>query len=132
MIKYLYFLNKHCLHCLLGKRTLILSMFRSFIFIFFATIGMNGLKLYNVSEWCTIMYNLYNSVQSVQHKPLKLRKRLNIKLPWTDRQTQAKACVRHDKLSDMFPKNMKDHLMDKRVKEVYCVKRAKIERFNNC
>ena len=85
---------------------------------FFATTGMNGLKLYNVSEWCTIMYNLYNSVQSAQHKPLKLRKPLNIKLPRTDRQTESKACVRHDKLSNMFPKNMNDHFMNKRVKEV--------------
>ena len=40
----------------------------------------------------------------------------------------AKACVRHDKLSDMFPESNKMHLMDKREKEVYCVKRAKTER----
>ena len=40
----------------------------------------------------------------------------------------AKACVRHEKLSDMFPKSNKMHLMDKREKEVYCVKRAKTER----
>ena len=41
----------------------------------------------------------------------------------------AKACVRHEKLSDMFPKNKKEHLMDKRGKEIYCVKRAKTYRF---
>ena len=40
----------------------------------------------------------------------------------------AKACVRHEKLSDMFPKSNKMHLMDKREKEVFCVKRAKTER----
>ena len=41
----------------------------------------------------------------------------------------SKACVGHDKLSDMFPKSKKEHLMDKRGKDMYSVKRAKTERF---
>ena len=40
----------------------------------------------------------------------------------------AKACLRHEKLADLFPRSTKDHLMDKRVKEKYCVKRANTER----
>ena len=40
----------------------------------------------------------------------------------------AKACVRHEKLSDLFPKNKKGHLMSKRGKELFLVKRAKTER----
>ena len=83
---------------------------------------------------------VYNNVQSVQQCTIcstqtsKTQETIKYQIA-LDRQTDTskiKACVRHDKLSDMFPKNMKDHLMDKRVKEVYCVKRAKTERFNNC
>ena len=40
----------------------------------------------------------------------------------------AKACVRNEKLSDMFPRNSKNHLMEKRVREVFHVKKAKTER----
>ena len=40
----------------------------------------------------------------------------------------AKACVRNEKLSDMFPRNYKNHLMKKRDREVFYVKRAKTER----
>ena len=41
----------------------------------------------------------------------------------------AKACVRYEKLSDMFPRNKQEHLMNKRGKELFFVKRAKTERF---
>ena len=41
----------------------------------------------------------------------------------------AKACVRHEKLSDMFPKSRKQHLMNKRGEDVFSVKRAKTERY---
>ena len=40
----------------------------------------------------------------------------------------AKACVRNEKLSDIFPRNNKQHSMEKRSKEIYCVRRAKTER----
>ena len=40
----------------------------------------------------------------------------------------AKACVRNEKLSDMFPRNSKNHLMEKRGREIFYVKRAKTER----
>ena len=39
-----------------------------------------------------------------------------------------KACVKNDKLSDIFPKNKKQHLMETRGKETYYVKKAKTER----
>ena len=32
-------------------------------------------------------------------------------------------CVRHDKLSDMFPTSRNEYLMDKKEKEVYSVRR---------
>ena len=41
----------------------------------------------------------------------------------------AKACVRHDKLSDMFPKSKKEHVMHKRGEDVFFVKMAKTERY---
>ena len=41
----------------------------------------------------------------------------------------AKACLKHEKLTDLFPKSKKDHSMDKRVKEVYRIRRANTERF---
>ena len=40
----------------------------------------------------------------------------------------AKACVRNEKLSDMFPRNSKNHLMEKRGRETFYVKKAKTER----
>ena len=40
----------------------------------------------------------------------------------------AKACVRNEKLSDMFPRNHKNHVMKKRDREVFYAKRAKTER----
>ncbi len=40
----------------------------------------------------------------------------------------AKACVNNQKLSDMFPRAKKNHLMEKRKKEVFLVKLAKTER----
>ena len=40
----------------------------------------------------------------------------------------AKACVRNEKLSDMFPRTNKKHSMEKRGKEVFLVKRAHTER----
>ena len=40
----------------------------------------------------------------------------------------AKACLRNEKLADMFPRNQKNHLMNKRGREVFYVKRAKTER----
>ena len=40
----------------------------------------------------------------------------------------AKACVKNEKLSDMFPRNSKDHLMEKRGREKFYVKKAKTER----
>ena len=40
----------------------------------------------------------------------------------------AKACVRNEKMSDMFPRNVKNHLMEKRGREVFYVRRAKTER----
>ena len=40
----------------------------------------------------------------------------------------AKACVRNEKLSDMFPRNSKNHLMEKRGREVFHVRKAKTER----
>ena len=41
----------------------------------------------------------------------------------------AKACVRHDKLSDMFPKSKKEHVMNKRGEDVFSVKMEKTERY---
>ena len=41
----------------------------------------------------------------------------------------ARACVRHEKLSDLFPRNKKEHLMNKRGNEMFPVKMAKTERF---
>ena len=40
----------------------------------------------------------------------------------------AKACVRNEKMSDMFPRNVKNHLMEKRGREVFYVRRANTER----
>ena len=40
----------------------------------------------------------------------------------------AKACLKNDKLSDIFPKNKKQHQMVKRGNETYQVKKAKTER----
>ena len=40
----------------------------------------------------------------------------------------AKACVKNEKLSDMFPRNSKNHLMEKRGREKFYVKKAKTER----
>ena len=40
----------------------------------------------------------------------------------------AKVCVRNEKLSDIFPRNFKNHLMEKREREVFYVKKAKTER----
>ena len=40
----------------------------------------------------------------------------------------AKACVKNEKLSDLFLRNNVNHLMEKRSKEVFYVKRAKTER----
>ena len=39
-----------------------------------------------------------------------------------------KACVNNHKLSDMFPRAEKNHLMEKRRKEVFLVKMARTER----
>ena len=44
----------------------------------------------------------------------------------------AKACVRHKKLSDMFPKDKRDYAMDMRHKEKYQQKRARTERKDIC
>ena len=41
----------------------------------------------------------------------------------------SKACVKHEKLSDLFPKNKQEHSMNKRGKELFLVKMAKNERF---
>ena len=43
----------------------------------------------------------------------------------------AKACVRNEKLSDIFPRNNKKHSMEKRDKEIFLVKRANTERLRN-
>ena len=40
----------------------------------------------------------------------------------------AKVCVRNEKLSDTFPRNFKNHLMEKRKREVIYVKKAKTEK----
>ena len=40
----------------------------------------------------------------------------------------AKACVDNQKLSDMFPRARKSHLMEKRKREVFLVKLARTER----
>ena len=40
----------------------------------------------------------------------------------------AKVCVRNEKLSDIFPRNFKNHLMEKREREVFYVKKGKTER----
>ena len=39
------------------------------------------------------------------------------------------SCVKHEKLSDLFPKNKQEHSMNKRGKELFLVKMAKNERF---
>ncbi len=41
----------------------------------------------------------------------------------------AKACLNHEKLADLFPRSIKEHVMDKRVKEIYSIRSAKTERF---
>ena len=43
----------------------------------------------------------------------------------------AKACVNNHKLSDMFPRAEKNHLMEKRRKEVFLVKMARTERYKD-
>ena len=40
----------------------------------------------------------------------------------------AKACVKNEKLSDLFPRNKINHLMEKRSKEIFYVKKARTER----
>ena len=40
----------------------------------------------------------------------------------------AKACVRNEKLHDMFPKNRKSHLMDMRQGYKFVIKKARTER----
>ena len=40
----------------------------------------------------------------------------------------AKVCVRNEKLSDILPRNFKNHLMEKRKREVIYVKKAKTEK----
>ena len=35
----------------------------------------------------------------------------------------AKVCVRNEKLSDIFPRNFKNHLLEKREREVFYVKK---------
>ena len=40
----------------------------------------------------------------------------------------AKACVRHEKLSDMFPKQTKGHQMDMRHTDKFVTKNSKSER----
>ena len=40
----------------------------------------------------------------------------------------AKACLKNEKLSDMFPKNKKDHAMDKRQNEKFVIRNARTER----
>ena len=36
----------------------------------------------------------------------------------------AKACLKNEILSDMFPKNKKDHAMDKRQNEKFVIRKA--------
>ena len=40
----------------------------------------------------------------------------------------AKACLKNEKLYDMFPKNKKDHAMDKRQNEKFVIRKARTER----
>ena len=40
----------------------------------------------------------------------------------------AKACLKNEKLIDMFPKNKKDHAMDKRKNEKFVIRKARTER----
>ena len=40
----------------------------------------------------------------------------------------AKACLKNETLRDMFPKNKKDHTMDKRQNEKFVIRKARTER----
>ena len=40
----------------------------------------------------------------------------------------AKACLRNEKLSDMFPRNKKHHIMSMRQDEKFLIRKAKTER----
>ena len=40
----------------------------------------------------------------------------------------AKACLKNEKLSDMFPRNKKDHAMHKRHNEKFVIRKARTER----
>ena len=40
----------------------------------------------------------------------------------------AKACLRNEKVADMFPINKKDHAMDRRQKEKFAIRKARTER----
>ena len=40
----------------------------------------------------------------------------------------AKACLRNEKVADMFPINKKDHAMDKRQNEKFVIRKARTER----
>ena len=40
----------------------------------------------------------------------------------------AKACLKNEKSYDMFPKNKKDHTMDKRQNEKFSIRKARTER----
>ena len=40
----------------------------------------------------------------------------------------AKACLKNEKLYDMFPKKKKDHAMDRRQNEKYLIRKARTER----
>ena len=40
----------------------------------------------------------------------------------------AKACLKNEKLNDMFPKSKKNHAMDKRQNEKFLIRNARTER----
>ena len=40
----------------------------------------------------------------------------------------AKACLKNEKLCDMFPKSKKDHTMNKRQNEKFVIRKARTER----
>ena len=40
----------------------------------------------------------------------------------------AKACLRNEKLADMFPINKKDHAMDRKKNEKFVIRKARTER----
>ena len=40
----------------------------------------------------------------------------------------AKACLKNEKLCDMFPKSKKDHIMNKRQNEKFVIRKARTER----